>query len=96
MLIDCNEFEYVCIDIREYITRLLEEVSVEMRRRATTPAAKYLFNTNEAFMKFTEKEARFFHYMVAKLLSLSKRGRPDIQTAFAFLSTRIRNPIWTK
>jgi hypothetical protein len=35
---------------------------------------------------------KFFHATVAKLLFLCKRGRPDIQTAIAFLCTRVRHP----
>ena len=34
----------------------------------------------------------FFHHNVAKLLFLCKRARPDIQTAVAFLSTRVQHP----
>jgi hypothetical protein len=33
-----------------------------------------------------------FHHNVTKLLFLSKRARPDIQTAVAFLCTRVREP----
>jgi len=92
MLIDYSENGHVKIDMRDYITRILDEVPPEMRGKATTPAATYLFDTNESCAKLSEEEARFFHYLVAKLLFLSKRGRPDIQTAVAFLSTRVKNP----
>jgi hypothetical protein len=78
--------------MREYISRILDEVPPEMRGRATSPAATYLFDTNDSCPKLTEEEARFFHYIVAKLLFLCKRGRPDIQTAIAFLSTRVKEP----
>ena len=43
-------------------------------------------------MKLSEEDAQFFHNYVAKLLFLCKRARPDIQTAVAFLSTRVQNP----
>jgi hypothetical protein len=33
-----------------------------------------------------------FHHHTAKLLFLSKRARPDIQTAVTFLTTRVREP----
>ena len=33
-----------------------------------------------------------FHTFVAKALFLSKRGRPDISTAIAFLTTRVKEP----
>ena len=34
----------------------------------------------------------FFHHNVAKLLFLCKRACPDLQTAVAFLCTRVKNP----
>jgi hypothetical protein len=37
-------------------------------------------------------DAEFLHAMVAKLLFLCKRGRPDLQTAIAFLCTRVQAP----
>jgi hypothetical protein len=33
-----------------------------------------------------------YHHNAAKLLFLSKRARPDVQTAVAFLSTRVKLP----
>jgi len=43
-------------------------------------------------VKLSEKDAQFFHHYMAKLLFLCKRARPDIHTAVAFLSTRVKNP----
>ena len=37
-----------------------------------------------------EEQGQLFHHLVAKLLYLSKRMRQDIQTAVAFLCTRVR------
>jgi hypothetical protein len=37
-------------------------------------------------------QADMFHHNVAKLLFLCKRARPDIQTAVAFLCTRVKGP----
>ena len=33
-----------------------------------------------------------YHHLIAKLLYLCKRSRPDIQTAVAFLCTRVKQP----
>ena len=35
---------------------------------------------------------QIFHTYVAKMLFVSKRGRPDIQVAIASLSTRVTEP----
>jgi hypothetical protein len=40
----------------------------------------------------SNEDAKYFHTMTAKLLFLSKRARPDLQQAVAFLTTRVRGP----
>ena len=57
-----------------------------------TPAAAHLFNVSENPIPLGQKDAEIFHHFVAKALFLCKRARPDIQTAVAFLSTRVKNP----
>ena len=39
-----------------------------------------------------KKEQSAFHILVAKTLYVSKRARPDVSTAIAFLTTRVRAP----
>jgi hypothetical protein len=92
MTIDYSEDGHVHIDMTKYIENILIEVPPEMQDKATTPVASYLFETNQHCPKLTESEAQFFHYFVAKLLFLCKRGCPDIQTAIAFLSKRVKDP----
>ena len=58
-----------------------------------TPAAAHLFDTEEDNPALlSEEDATLFHHIVAKLLYLSKRARPDIQLAVAFLFTRVHEP----
>jgi hypothetical protein len=40
--------------------------------------------------KMNEKEARFFHFMTSKILSLYKRGQPEIEIKIAFHSSRVK------
>jgi hypothetical protein len=63
-----------------------------MKGVAATPAANHLFNVNEDGEKLDEETAQLFHHLVAKLLFLCKRARPDIQTSVAFLCTRTKTP----
>jgi len=63
-----------------------------MEGNARTPAAIHLFNTNDGADKLSEDKAQLFHHIVAKLLYLCRRTRQDIQTAMAFLCTRVKNP----
>ena len=71
---------------------MLTELPEDMDGMATTPATEHLFKVNEIPTYLDEKEAMFFHHNVAKLLFLCKQARPDIQTAVAFLSTRVQHP----
>ena len=71
---------------------MLSELPEDKEGTATTPAAEHLFKINEAPTYLGDAEAMFFHHNVAKLLFLCKRARPDLQTAVAFLSTRVQRP----
>ena len=51
-----------------------------------------LFEVNAKANKLDEERSEIFHHIVAKLLYLCKRTRPDIQTAVAFLCTRVKGP----
>ena len=51
-----------------------------------------MFQVNEQAKKLGKSDAETFHKYVAKLLFAAKRARPDIQTAIAFLCTRVQAP----
>jgi hypothetical protein len=57
-----------------------------------TPAASHLFNVNDKAEKLSPSEREHFHHVVAQLLYLCKRTRPDIQIAIDFLTTRVKSP----
>ena len=82
----------VQIRMEEYIRNMLTELPEDMEGLATTPAAEHLFKINDTPTYLTDEDAMFFHHNVAKLLFLCKRARPDLQTAVAFLSTRVKHP----
>ena len=47
---------------------------------------------NENPVSLDEATSQMFHTNTAKLLFLLKRARPDVQTAVAYLTTRVRAP----
>lgn len=57
-----------------------------------TPAAEHLFQVRDDAVKLSEKKAKVFHNFAARGLFATKRSRPDIHTAIAFLTTRVREP----
>ena len=82
----------VIITMVNYIEEMLDELPEDMSGTAITPAANHLFYVDEKAEKLSTEKAEFFHHNVAKLLFLCKRARPDIQTAVAFLCTRVKTP----
>jgi hypothetical protein len=58
----------------------------------TSAAHDDLFVVNEDAEKLSEEGATAFHNLVAKTLYVSKHARPDVSTAIAFLTTRVRAP----
>ena len=59
---------------------------------AATPAAEHLFKVDDKAEPLGTQQATVFHHFVAKCLFATKRARPDISTAVAFLSTRVKGP----
>ena len=56
------------------------------------PAANYLFDVDQDPPLVDEERAQLFHAYVAKTLFLCKHARPDLQTAVAFITTRVKGP----
>jgi hypothetical protein len=92
MTLDFSEDGVVKIDMQDYVKKVLGEMPEDMDGTATSPAAQYLFQVKEGIELLDKTKSEFFHATVAKLLFLCKRGRPDIQTAIAFLCTRVQQP----
>jgi hypothetical protein len=92
MKLDFSEGSKYKINMDDYIEEMLEELSSDMDGEAVTPAASHLFDVKEDGIELSKEQAQMFHHNTAKLLFLSKQARPDIQTAVAFLSTRVKAP----
>lgn len=92
MNLDFTKAGKVTVKMSDYITRLLDDAPVEFAGRASTPAGKHLFTVDEKSAPLDEDQANMFHHLVAKILFLSKRARPDVQLAVGFLCTRVKAP----
>ena len=55
-------------------------------------AAAHLFDVNPECKRLDEETKEVFHHLVAKLMFLCKRARPDIQLPVAFLETPVQAP----
>jgi hypothetical protein len=75
--------------MKKYVEDLLLDAGVTGLHR--TPASESLFQIRDAPMLET-KEREKFHSLVAKVLYLAKRTRPDLLLATSFLTTRVQSP----
>ena len=76
-----------------YIDSIIKDFPELIEKVSPTPAADYLFKVQEEDARpLGEDQAMAFHQTVAQLLFLCMRARRDIQTAVAFLTTRVKHP----
>jgi hypothetical protein len=93
MELDYSQKGKVIIRMEKYIQQILEGAPEDLDGVVNTPAAEHLFRINNQNPEFLNRaNADRFHTTVAKLLFLSKRGRPDIQLPVSFLCTRVKCP----
>jgi hypothetical protein len=90
MILDFSEPKALRVRMDGFVEDMLKRF--EVTGRANTPASENLFKV-EAFSPSLSKElAGKFHTIVATLLYLGKRVRPDILCATSFLTTRVQHP----
>lgn len=95
MTLDYNEEGKVKISMNKYVKDLVNDAPSELSGTSPTPAANHLFDIEmktSNIQLLTAEKKRIFHHITVQLLFLAKRARPDIQTAVAFLTTRVKCP----
>ncbi len=65
---------------------------IEKRHAKASAAPGNLFVVNENCKMLPNEAAAAFHTNVSKALHVTKRARPDISLAIAFLTSRVRSP----
>jgi len=92
MMFDFSIQGKVSISMSGYIEEILSYTKVRASDKAITPATAKLFDIDEKSRLLNETDKFGFHSMVAKLLYMAKRVRPDILLAISFLTTRVSSP----
>ena len=82
----------VAIGTPQHIDEAIEDFGEQLNTDVTNPAKAKLFHIYTQATLLDKEKAELFHSVTAKLLWVSKRSRPDIETAISFLSTRVRSP----
>jgi len=75
------------LTMKNYIQALLSDSSISSY--AKTPAANNLFDIDDDSVKLSAEKAEKFHSIVASLLYLATRTRPDILLPVVFLCSRV-------
>ena len=88
MTIDYTKPGKVMFKMHDYVEALLDESPKSLLKGpSVTPAANHLFDVNPNATKLNSVDSDMYHHLVAKLLYLGKRTRPDILLAVCFLTT---------
>ena len=94
MNLDYTDRGRVTISMKPYILEIIKlfEKYDPSGSIAATPAAEHIFKVDENAKKLPNRMGTVFHHFVAKCLFATKRARPDIAVAVAFLTTRVKSP----
>merc|ERR1712085_192705 len=92
MSLDFSKEGAFVVDMEEYLKEIIKDLPEDMNGTATTPAADHLFKVRENAPKLNEEQAGFFHRVVAQLLFVAQRGRPDLRTVVSSLTKRVQAP----
>ena len=79
----------------DYVDEMINELPTEIIAESATPVSNHLFeirDDGDNDQLLTPKLSGELHHFVAKTLFLSKRARPNLQTAIVFLTTRVKAP----
>ena len=83
----------IAVGTVQYIKAMIVEFGEELLKKVSSPAAKWLFVTDEKSPKLSGEQADKFVKFVSKLLWVMKRSRPDIETSISsFLCTPNKGP----
>ena len=89
----------LAINMVEQLEETIALFGEEICGNVTSCAAKGLTTIDANSPPLDEKKAKIFHSVVAKLLFITKRARPDIEPTVNFLCTRVTKSTeqdWTK
>jgi Reverse transcriptase (RNA-dependent DNA polymerase) len=92
MTIDYSEDRKVKFSMPDYVEGILDDAPSKMDGVAMTPAGPNLFTVKKDDVILDDDNADTFHRLMAKMLYLFKRARPDLQPTVAYLMTRVIQP----
>jgi hypothetical protein len=92
MILDNSNRDFLEVKMPAFVQQVIDESGVDQSLKSDVPASSKLFTIDEKAESLDDEARESFHTLVAKLLYLSKRGRPDILLPVTFLCTRVTAP----
>ena len=90
MNIDFMDDGSVEIDMKHYLEEAIRDFGETFdEREVSSPASPFLFEVDPGCVPLSEDKRRVLHSIVAKLLYVATKGRPDIYLPIAFLTSRV-------
>ena len=89
MILDYNVKGKVQVDMKYYIKKMVENYPRHVKP-SKTPWNDSLFIPNENSPALDNEENQIFHSTIVQGMFLAKRGRPDVEPAFSYFSTRVK------
>ena len=92
------DFDYstkseVSMAIRHYVEKINREIPDPLRYKVIlAPASGKLYKVRPEIQKLCPNKNQKFHWIVAHLFHILKRGRPNLEPAVACLTTRMCDP----
>ena len=84
-----NDNKTVSLSMKTRFKDAIEAYGDAVSTKIATPADRNLYAVNDESEELKEEKSAIFHSVMAKLLQLSKRARPDIEPTVAFFCTRV-------
>jgi len=79
----------VKISMIDYLKECIIALGEDCSAAANTPAGARIFDSNPDGTPLSETKRKTLHSIVAKLLFVAMRARPDVQVPIAYLSSRV-------
>lgn len=89
MKITICEDKRIKIEMEDNIRETLSKFPEDLSTKVSSIATKKIFTVSDDSPELDDERSVLFHSIVASLLFLMKRGRPDIEPAVSFLMTRV-------
>lgn len=75
--------------MKKQLEEAINMANESLDKIVSTPANRRLFEISDNAEELDNQKSKLFHSIVAKLLYICKRSRPDLETAVSFLCTRV-------